>query len=152
MSEMETVFAHECAACIKDDSMRIGETVKLESTKSEASKRNVGEVVVTNSKSKVVIIGFRTIMRSLSKGSINIDPQNFAMSIMDDRILVNVMVSRTMHTAKDARPAYELMHTMGGRPTVKDGLEHMSLDVWGEGGGRKIHKEIGPVEVGCCHL
>ena len=53
-----------------------------------------------------------------------------------------------MHTTKDARPTNELMHTMGGRPAVKDSLEHMGLDVGEKGGGGKFHKEIGPVEVG----
>ena len=89
-----------------------------------------------------------TIMRSLTKGSIDISPQNFAMGIVNDRVIVNIVVGWSMQTAKDARSANELMHTMGGRPTVKDGLEHMGLDVWEKGGSGEFHKEIGPVEVG----
>ena len=52
-----------------------------------------------------------------------------------------------MSATKNARSASELMHTMGGRPAVKDSLEHMGLDVGEKGGGGEFHKEIGPVEV-----
>ena len=73
-SERETVFAYKCTAGVKNDSMRTGESVQLERSRSEASKRYVVELVITNSKSKVVVMRYWVMMRSLSKGSINIDP------------------------------------------------------------------------------
>ena len=48
--------------------------------------------MLTNSESKVKVSN-RTGMRSLSKGSINISPQDFAMSIVNDRIVMYAVVS-----------------------------------------------------------
>ena len=84
----------------------------------------------------------------LTKCGVRIRPHNLAMSIMDDGVIVDIMMYRSMLAAKDARPAYEFMHSMGSRPTVKDGFEHVGLDVGEERGGREFHKEIGPVVVG----
>ena len=118
--------------------------VVLQSTIHQTGKCDSIEMVVVNSKSKVIWTG----MRSFSESSKNISPQNFTMSIVDNRVFMNVVVCRAMHTTKDARPTNEFMHTMGGRPAIKDSFEHMSLDVGEKGGGGKFHKEIGPVEVG----
>ena len=147
-SEGKVMLAHECAASIENNSMRARVDVELKSSKHQACESNGREVVMTNSENKVGMVTFTIILRCLSKGSIHISPKNLALSIVNDRIIMDFLMCWTMHTSKDARPAYELMHTMGSRPTVENGLEHMGLDVGEERGISKFHKEIGPVEVG----